>query len=138
MENFNIVPSVGTYGNSVAAINANFDQAKVAIERVQHLTTKGKGLFATLAALQAAVPNPQVGDWAAVGSSFPAELYVCNTAGTWTDSEETVSAGDVDLSGYTTKNDVLALIEQKHVLLTEEAYDALEEVDENTIYMTYE
>lgn len=141
MENFNVVPSVGTFGNSVATINANFTQAKVAIEKVQHLTQKGKGLFATLTALQTAIPSPKVGDWAAVGTSFPAELYVCNTDGTWTDSQQTVSAGNVDLSDYTTENDVLNLIEQKHVLLTEAAYAELVEdegVDEDTIYMTYE
>ena len=138
MENFNAVPSVGTFGNSVATINANFTQAKVAIEKVQHLTSKGKGLFATLTALQTAIPSPKVGDWAAVGSSFPAELYVCNTAGTWTDSQQTVGAGDIDLSDYMQETDVLNLIEQKHVLLTEAQYDALQTKDENTIYMTYE
>ncbi len=138
MENFNVVPSVGTFGNSVATINANFNQAKVAIERVQHLTSKGKGLFATLTALQTAIPSPKVGDWAAVGSSFPAELYVCNTAGTWTDRQQTVGAGDIDLSDYMQETDVLNLIEQKHVLLTEAQYDALQTKDENTIYMTYE
>ena len=41
------------------------------------------GLFATVTALQAAYPNPQVGWWAVVGDEMPGPLYRCETAGTW-------------------------------------------------------
>lgn len=44
------------------------------------------GLFADAAALAAEKPNPAVGDYAFVGTAFPADIYVCVTAGTWEDS----------------------------------------------------
>lgn len=61
--------------------------------RAKHVKQPNVGLFATLEALQAAYPNPEVGMWATIGDSVPGYVYRCNTAGTWTATGET---GGVD------------------------------------------
>ena len=68
--------------------------------------TTSSGLFPTVAALQAAYPNPVVGQYAFVGAGFPADIYVCTTAGTWTDSGEDYDGDNVDLTDYATKAEV--------------------------------
>ena len=68
--------------------------------------TTSTGLFPTLADLQAAYPSPVVGQYAFVGSGFPADIYVCTTAGTWTDSGEDYDGDNVDLTDYATKAEV--------------------------------
>ena len=71
--------------------------------------TTSSGLFPNLAALQAAYPSPVVGQYAFVGSGFPADIYVCTTAGTWSDSGEDYDGDNVDLTDYATKAEVSAL-----------------------------
>lgn len=71
--------------------------------------TTSSGLFPNLAALQAAYPSPVVGQYAFVGSGFPADIYVCTTAGTWTDSGEDYDGDNVDLTDYATKAEVTEL-----------------------------
>ena len=107
--NFNTVPNVGTFGNAVSKINANFQLAKVAIDGIELSTTKNKAIYSSLSALQAAVPTPTVGDWAGVGTSFPIEVYVCNTAGTWVDGGTTWSGGNITLSDYVTSTEFTSL-----------------------------
>ena len=68
--------------------------------------TTSSGLFPTVEALQAAYPSPVVGQYAFVGSGFPADIYVCTTAGTWTDSGEDYDGDNVDLTDYATKAEV--------------------------------
>ena len=107
MQQFNNIPKTGTFGGAVDQINANFALAYVAIGDVEYATRSNKGLFASADALSAAIPNPQKGDWALVSDNgFPAELYVCNTDGTWSDSGETYSGDSVDLDDYVTKEDI--------------------------------
>ncbi len=64
------------------------------------------GLFPTSSALNTACPSPAVGDFAYVGSGFPADIYVCQTAGTWVDSGEDYDGDNVDLTDYATKAEV--------------------------------
>lgn len=71
--------------------------------------TTSSGLFPNLAALQAAYPSPVVGQYAFVGAGFPADIYVCTTAGTWTDSGEDYDGDNVDLTDYATKAEVTEL-----------------------------
>ena len=71
-----------------------------------HNGTTSSGLFPTVAALQAAYPSPVVGQYAFVGAGFPADIYVCTTAGTWTDSGEDYDGDNVDLTDYATKAEV--------------------------------
>ncbi len=54
-----------------------------------------KGLFLTSEDLINAIPNPEVGDWAAVGSDFPAELWVCRECGVWEYLGGTYDGGSV-------------------------------------------
>lgn len=73
------------------------------IEEVARMKDKSVGLYSTLASLQAAYPTPEVGDWALVGDSDPFAVYECSTAGTWSATGGTYSAGEIDLADYTTK-----------------------------------
>ena len=78
--------------------------------------TTSSGLFPNLAALQAAYPSPVVGQYAFVGAGFPADIYVCTTAGTWTDSGEDYDGDNVDLTDYATKAEVNQLEAEVHNL----------------------
>lgn len=106
MQQYNNIPKTGTFGGAVDKINENFLLTYVAIGNVEYETRKNKGLFPDATSLSTAIPNPKQGDWALVSDDgFPAELYVCNTDGTWTDSGETYSGDNVDLNDYLTKAD---------------------------------
>ena len=74
-----------------------------------HNGTTSSGLFPTVEALQVAYPTPVVGQYAFVGAGFPADIYVCTTAGTWTDSGEDYDGDNVDLTGYATKAELTQL-----------------------------
>lgn len=74
--------------------------------------SSSNGLFPTSSALEAACPSPKVGDYAFVGDGFPADIYVCETAGTWTDSGEDFDGDNVDLTDYAKKEE-LTQLEQK-------------------------
>lgn len=78
--------------------------------------TTSTGLFPTLEALQAAYPSPVVGQYAFVGAGFPADIYVCNTAGTWTDSGADYDGDNVDLTNYATKAELNQLEAEVHNL----------------------
>ena len=71
--------------------------------------SSSNGLFPTSSALEAACPSPKVGDFAFVGDGFPADIYVCETAGTWTDSGEDFDGGSVDLTDYAKKAELTQL-----------------------------
>ena len=102
MQNFKTVPKTGTFGGAVDKINENFLLANAAIGDVEYATRKNKGLFASSDALNTAIPSPKEGDWALVGTSLPATIYVCNTDGTWAATANTY--GDtVNLNDYVTK-----------------------------------
>lgn len=94
----NTINNTDTWGASAARLNENFSKVGTEIEKTRHATTRNKGLFPTLAALQAAVPAPQVGDWAVVGSTIPGPVYSCTAAGTWSDTGETGGGGEINIS----------------------------------------
>lgn len=63
-----------------------------------------KGLFKTADALKEAYPNPEAGDWALVGDTLPAQIYLA-TGGKWVgqtnaDGTPKLAEGMVDSSGY--------------------------------------
>jgi len=66
----------------------------------KHVKQPHMGMYASEEALLAALPTPERGWYALVGNTLPAELYVCNTAGTWTDSGNQYDGEDVDLTQY--------------------------------------
>lgn len=103
MENFNNIPSTGTFGDVVNKINQNFLLAKEAIDKLAYLDFHALacvGLFASSSALESAVPSPQEGNWALVGTSTPYAVYVADDDGDWNDSGSTFSF-NVDFSDYT-------------------------------------
>lgn len=102
MENLNNVPNSGTYGVAINEVNHNFSLVKGAIDGLEARTIRSKGLFPTVAALNAAYPSPQVGDYAYVGSGLPAEIYDCVTAGTWHDTGQTGGSETINLGDYST------------------------------------
>ena len=105
MQQFNNIPKTGTFGGAVDLINTNFALAYVAIGDVEYETRKNKGLFASADALNSVIPHPKQGDWALVGTSFPATIYVCNTDDVWTNSQQSYSGDIVELNDYLTKAD---------------------------------
>lgn len=109
MDSLNNIPSQGSFGNIVSALNANFDTIRVAIGLVEYSTTRCKGMYASSEALGLAVPSPKVGDWALVGQSLtqanPSAIYVCNTAGTWANSGNSFYGDNVNLTNYVTQSE---------------------------------
>lgn len=111
MENLNNVPSSGTYGGAINEVNHNFSLVKGAIDGLEGRTIRSKGLFPTLAALNAAYPSPIVGDYAYVGSGLPAEIYDCVTAGKWHDTGQTGGSETINLGDYSTTTQMNAAID---------------------------
>jgi hypothetical protein len=95
--------------------------------RAQRVDLPDKGLYPTIEALRQAIPFPEVGYWAAVGNTFPAELWVCAEQGVWSHTHTTYNGGDVDLTDYASSEN----------LLTEAEYEAIPE-KEDRFYFTYE
>ena len=124
MRQLNKIPSAGTFRIAVTKINDNFSLVQSAIMELEVSVAKNKGLFASASALRSAVPHPSKGDWALVGSGFPAEIYVCLSNGTWTDSGQTYAGDVVDLNDYLTKVDFAAYEED-----TNERLSKIEDVD---------
>lgn len=85
MENFNNVPSSGTFGSVVSVVNQNFALAKEAIDKLAFSKSACVGFYETSSELNAAYPSPNEGDWALVGNESPFNVYVAND-GSWVDS----------------------------------------------------
>ena len=97
--------------------------------------TTSSGLFPTLSALQTAYPSPVVGQYAFVGSGFPADIYICTTAGTWTDSGEDYDGDNVDLTDYALKSEVNELeLKVNGNLMSKRAKNALLSVFEKVAF----
>lgn len=101
----NNIPSKGRFGMIANKINGNFDIVRVKIGNLEYQTRKNKGLFADALALSDAIPSPIVGDWALVGGSFPADVYVCVTNGVWVDSGEDYDGDNVSFNDYVLQYD---------------------------------
>ena len=93
------ISHVTTWGNAASDINNNFEVIKEAIKSEDKEYALAKGLFKTLEYLKEAYPYPEIGDWAYVGTGFPAKYYTWN--GTeWELSEDQKQPEDVSLEGY--------------------------------------
>lgn len=104
MENLNNVPNTGTFGNSVASINSNFDLVVNAINSLEYQTTRSKGIYNYgFTPSTTTLPNAVSGDWCMVlgeGDTFPATIYTFNGT-TWTQGG-TWNPSGIDLTGYAT------------------------------------
>ena len=152
MENFNNVPSSGTFGSVVSVVNQNFALAKEAIDKLAFSKSACMGFYETSSELNDAHPTPTDGDWALVGNSSPFNVYVAND-GSWVDSgvDYTISV-DVDIVDNLTDggNNKALSAEMGKVLgnalktngtlmsiraYSQEQFDALQTLEDNTIYL---
>lgn len=124
-----------TWNDAAERINRNNLKVSTEITKLQASTYKNKGYFATAESLVSAYPTASAGSIAYVGSSYPYAIYVWN--GSWTNSGETGGDESVELGDYYTKEETKEIVEDFHVFLTQEAYDALETKEEK-LYFCYE
>ena len=124
-----------TWNDAVTSINRNSTKVASELTKLQNATYKNKGYFATAESLVSAYPTASAGSIAYVGSSYPYAIYVWN--GSWTNSGETGGDESVELGDYYTKEETQEVIEDFHIILTQEAYDALETKEEK-LYFCYE
>lgn len=124
-----------TWNDAAERINRNNLKIATELAKLGASTYKNKGYFATAESLVSAYPTASAGSIAYVGSSYPYAIYVWN--GSWTNSGETGGDESVNLGDYYTKEETKEIVEDFHVFLTQEAYDALETKEEK-LYFCYE
>ncbi len=99
------ISHVSPWGAVASILNDNFTVIKEAIELGNSEQSLAKGLFKSLEDLSVAYPNPPIGTWAYVGTSFPAYTYTWNGT-SWEKSEETKQPDDISLEGYIMSEEV--------------------------------
>lgn len=124
-----------TWNDAAERINRNNLKIATELAKLGASTYKNKGYFATAESLVNAYPTASAGSIAYVGSSYPYAIYVWN--GSWVDSGETGGDESVNLGDYYSKEETKEVVEDFHVFLTQEAYDALETKEEK-LYFCYE
>ena len=97
--NLQSISHVTTWGTAAGVLNDNFDVVREAIESGNSEQSLAKGMFKTLEDLRIAYPNPVKGDWAYVGTSFPAYTYTWNGT-SWVKSGEPKQLDEIELEGY--------------------------------------
>lgn len=103
------------------------------------------GLFATLAALEAKYPYPELGMWATVGNTVPADVYRCDKRGVWAKTGEKGGMDSMDWErietleskvnsnaseNTTIKGNLTSLQTQLNTLLNGNASEAIESFNE--------
>lgn len=132
------VGTTTTWNDAAIRINSNTQKIGNEIDRLRAATYKNKGYFASASALASAYPTASAGSIAYVGSSYPYAIYVWDTSSqSWINSGKTGGQESVPLEDYYTKEETKDAIEDFHVFLTQEAYDALETKEEK-LYFCYE
>jgi hypothetical protein len=124
-----------TWNDAAERINRNNLKIATELTKLGASTYKNKGYFASAESLVNAYPTASAGSIAYVGSSYPYAIYMWN--GSWVDSGETGGDESVPLGDYYTKEETQEVVEDFHVFLTQEAYDALETKEEK-LYFCYE
>ena len=123
-----------TWNDAAERINRNNLKIATELTKLGASTYKNKGYFATAESLVNAYPTASAGSIAYVGSSYPYAIYVWN--GSWVDSGETGGDESVNLGDYFTKEETKEVVEDFHVFLTQEAYDALETKEDKLYFCT--
>ncbi|MBQ8874698.1 MAG: hypothetical protein IJY60_05265 [Bacteroides sp.] len=83
--------------------------------RAKRVKQPNCGLFPTLEALKKRYPNPEVGMWAAVGNTTPADIYRCDVEGVWKATGEKGGVDNIDLDKYDTAIEELEQTHEKDV-----------------------
>lgn len=125
-----------TWNDAASSINSNTQKIGAEIDKLKAATYKNKGYFKTLTDLQGACPTASLGSKAYVGSSYPYAIYLWNGSA-WEDSGEKGGDDSIDFSNYYTKAETQQAIEDYHVVLTQQEYEALN-TKEDKFYFTYE
>ena len=97
--NLQSISHITNWGTAASVLNDNFDVVREAIESENSEQSLAKGMFKTLEDLRIAYPNPVKGDWAYVGTSFPAYTYTWNGT-SWVKSGEPKQPDEIELEGY--------------------------------------
>lgn len=118
MEKFNNIPFSAKWSEIADSLNTNFSLAYVQFVQMATATTRSKGLFANLAVLNETYPYPSVGDWALVGNSIPAKVYLCEVRGVWHDTGTTGGGGSIELTNYATKAEIASLNTKAEITIT--------------------
>ena len=134
-----IIKTQTTWSDASASINNNNLKIKKAIGGLENATYKNKGYFTTLDALTSAYPTGSAGSRAYVGTNYPYAIYVWDvTSNSWLNSGEVGGEESIPLGDYPTKDETTEMIEDYHIILSEEAYEALETKEDGKLYFTYE
>ena len=88
-----------SWGEAASILNNNFRVVKEAIESENSQQSLAKGFFKSLEDLRSTYPDPVKGDWAYVGTSFPAYKYTWNGT-SWVKSEDQTQPDKIELEGY--------------------------------------
>lgn len=100
--------------------------------------SKNKGYYQSYESLVKNYPTASAGDIAFVGVNYPYAIYQWDADNAkWADTGQTGGQNNIPLGDYYTKNETMAVIDAYHVILSQEAYDALEE-KEDKLYFTFE
>lgn len=135
---FDSIKNQTTWSDAAAILNRNTSKIGIELDRLAAATYKNKGYFITADALSAAFPKASAGAKAYVGSSYPYSIYLWSAnSNTWVDSGSKGGDETVNLEDYYTKKETMKVIDDYHVVLSQAAYDALEEKGDK-LYFTYE
>lgn len=97
---YSVIKQNGYWKDTANALNYNFNRIDAELSELDGKVTKSKGLFKTDADLKSALPNPEEGDWALVGSTFPAQVWI-EENGSWVNSGGTFGDSvDINLTEY--------------------------------------
>ena len=97
--NLQSISHIYSWSTVASVLNNNFDKVREAIESGNSEQSLAKGIFKTLDDLRAAYPNPEIGSWAYVGTSFPAYIYTWNGT-SWEKSEDQTQPDEIELETY--------------------------------------
>ena len=103
--NLQSISHIYSWGSVASVLNDNFEKVREAIESGNSEQSLAKGIFKTLDDLRTAYPSPTIGDWAYVGTSFPAYTYTWNGT-SWVKSGESKQPDDIELEGYIQSSEV--------------------------------
>lgn len=100
--------------------------------------SKNKGYYQSYESLVKNYPTASAGDIAFVGVNYPYAIYQWDADNAkWADTGQTGGQNNIPLGDYYTKKETMEVIDAYHVILSQEAYDALEE-KEDKLYFTFE
>lgn len=127
-----------TWSDAATRINANNQKIGQEIDKLKQATYKNKGYFTSVEALASAYPTSTVGSIAYVGRAYPYAIYIWDTTTkAWVDSGETGGGEAFATEDYYTKEETRKVVEDYHVVLTQEEYDSLE-IKEDKLYFCTE